>query len=251
MTERTVHESETNAVAVAKNALADPLKAAVAVLNLAGKLQPDEGTDERLSGAQFVRLLLLQRLQNDLRCCAILVERGCPMQAAALAAGIFEGWETLANIRTDLEALKWLSHEEETATFGRIQWLTRQALKNIAADAKEAGMSLSETAEADKWFAQYQQLCMPKYLNPILERGRGYTLDGTSAQFRPGPETSELAIKQGWFALERASRFMNLALFTVVHDQDVSAELRLELAAQQVSLDALQDESVRRWPHNS
>jgi hypothetical protein len=106
MTERTFYESEPNAVAVAKSALAEPLKAAVAVLNLAGRLQPNERTDERLSRVKFVRLLLLQRLQNDLRCCAILVERGYPVQAAALAAGIFEGWVTLANIRTDLDALK-------------------------------------------------------------------------------------------------------------------------------------------------
>lgn len=97
-------------------------------------------------------------------------------------------------------------------------------------------------------YSQYQQLCMPKHLNPIVERSRGYKLDGNAVQFKPGPDTSELAIRHGWYALERASRFANLALFTIAHSQETSPDLHLELVAQQTALEALQDESAKRWP---
>ena len=188
----------------------------------------------------MVRLFLLQRIQNDLRCCIILVEHGYPLQAVAQAAGIFEAWVTVANIKTEDDAFKWLSHTKENESFGRIRPLTKQALENIAGDAKDA----------DKIYSQYQQLCMPKHLNPIVERNRGYARERDTVQFRPGPDISELAIRHGWYALERASRFAHFALFTIAHSQETAPELHLELTAQQTVLNALQDESAKRWPEN-
>ncbi len=182
----------------------------------------------------------MQRVQNDLRCCVILVERGYPLQAASQAAGIFEAWVTLANIKSEEDAIKWLSHTSEGESFGSIRRLTRDALKNIVGDTKRL----------DKWYSQYQQLCMPKHLNPIVERARGYTLEGKILQFRPGPDTSEIAIKHSWIALERASLFANLALFTIAHSQETPPDLHLQLVGQQQALNALQAESLKRWPDN-
>lgn len=238
MAERSIHEMESNAAAVAHKELAEPLNAAIDVLNLATKLHANDAPAEKLSKATIVRLLLLQRIQNDLRCCIILVEHGYPLQAFTQAASIFEAWVTIANIKTEDDAVKWLSHAKENESFGRIRPLTKQALENIAGDAKHA----------DKMYSQYQQLCMSKHLNPIVERSRGYELEGNAVQFRPGPNTSELAIRHGWYALERASRFANLALFTIAHSQETSPDLHLELAAQQTALNELQDESAKRWP---
>lgn len=229
---------EHGAGAVAHRELAKPLRTAINVLNLASKLHANDTPEAKLSKARAVKLLLLQRIQNDLRCCMILVEHGYPLQAVTLAAGIFEAWVTIANIKTEDDALRWLSHGKENESFGRIRPLTKQALENIDGDAKYA----------DKMYAQYQQLCMPKHLNPIVERSRGYELDGNAIQFKPGPDTSELAMRHGWYALERASRFANLALFTIAHSQETSPDLHLELVAQQTALDALQDESAKRWP---
>ena len=113
MAERSIHEMESNAAAVAQKTLAEPLKAAVNVLNLATRLHANDAPAEKLSKATIVRLLLLQRIQNDLRCCMILVEHGYPLQAVAQAAGIFEAWVTLATIKTETDAEKWLSHDKE------------------------------------------------------------------------------------------------------------------------------------------
>jgi hypothetical protein len=240
MAERAIHEMEENAAAVAKRALVEPLKAAISVLNLATKLHANDVPEERISKVKIVRLLLLQRTQNDLRCCMILVEHGYPLQAVTQAASIFEAWVTIANLKTEDDAVRWFSHAKENESFGRIRPLTRQALENIVGDAKDA----------DRLYSQYQQLCMPKHLNPIIERSRGYVLDCGRIEFRPGPDTSELAVAHGWYALERAARFALFALLTIAHSQGTSPDLHRELAEQQIALNALQDESVKRWPDN-
>jgi len=236
MAEKSIHEDA--AVAIAHKELTEPFKAAVAVLNLATRLHGNDVPAVKLSKAQVVKLLLLQRVQNDLRCCMLLVERGYPLQAGSIAAGIFEAWITIANIRTEEEAAKWLSHSKENESFGRIRHLTEQALKNIVGDTKQAALM----------YSQYQQLCMPKHLNPIVERARGYALDGKTIQFRPGPEITEAGIRLGWYVLERATRFAYFALHTIALSQETPSDLHLELVAHQKTLQGLQTESARRWP---
>ncbi len=238
MAERSIYEMESNAAAVALKELAEPLKVANDVLNLATNLHANDAPAEKLPKAKIVRLLLLQRIQNDLRCCIILVERGYPLQAVAVAAGIFEAWVTVANIKTEDDAVKWLSHAKENESFGHIRPLTEQALENIVGDAKYA----------ETMYRQYQQLCMAKHLNPIVERSRGYERLEGGIIFRPGPDTSELAISYGWYALERASRFAYIALLTIADSQETPPELRLKFDAQQIALNALQGECAKRWP---
>ncbi len=240
MAERSIHEMEKEATGVAHREIAAPLAAAINVLNLATKLQANDSPVKTLSKAVIVRLLLLQRIQNDLRCCIILVEHGYSLQAASLAAGIFEGWVTLANLENEDDAVKWLLHSNENESFGRIRSLTKQALAKSVGDARNA----------DTWYSQYQQLCMAKHLNPIVERSRGYTSKDKTIQFRPGPDTSELAIKFGWLSLERATRFALLALTIIAHSQETSEELYRELTEQHIALKELEDESIRRWPDN-
>lgn len=85
MAERSIYDMESAAMAIARNSLVEPLKAATDVLNLATKLQANDVPADKLSKATIVRFLLLQRVQNDLRSCVILVEHGYPRQANALA----------------------------------------------------------------------------------------------------------------------------------------------------------------------
>jgi hypothetical protein len=84
MAEKLISEMEANAASVASQALAEPLNAAVEVLNLGSKVHAND-VPEKLSKARRVKLLLLQRIQNDLRCCMILAEKGYPIQAATQA----------------------------------------------------------------------------------------------------------------------------------------------------------------------
>jgi hypothetical protein len=240
MADRPVEDLESRATLVAHKELAEPIRVAFHILNLASELHAND-RPERISKAKRVRLLLLQRIQNDLRCCVILVERGYGLQAAALAAGIYEGWVTLANIRTEDDARKWLAHDTENKSFGPIYPLTEQALRGVVDDADQAR----------KMYRQYQQLCMAKHQNPIIERSRGYiVLEGGGVQFRPGPDTSELGIAHSCFALERGSRIAYITLVTIADGQETSLELRAKLETRGSELNASQDECAKRWPEN-
>ncbi len=90
MANRPINDIEASATSVARRELLEPVKIAMRVLELATMLQANDIPEAKLPGIKFVRLLLLQRIQNDLRCCVILVERGYAVQAAALAAGILD-----------------------------------------------------------------------------------------------------------------------------------------------------------------
>jgi hypothetical protein len=92
MADRSVHDLEQKALAVAYKEILEPLKVASSVADLGTKLHANDTPQGRLPRTKIVRWLLLQRIQNDLRCCIILVERGYALQAASLAAGIFEAW---------------------------------------------------------------------------------------------------------------------------------------------------------------
>ena len=229
---------ESAAIAVARKELAGPIGAAEKVLNLISEIHANDVV-ERISKAKAIRLLLLQRIQNDLRCCFILSERGYGLQAASLAAGIYEGWVTLANIRTADDARKWADQESENKSFGPIYDLTKSALQGVSDPEKFAV----------KIYGQYRQLCMAKHLNPIIERSRGYAaLGGANIQFRPGPDVSDIGIAHSWFALERACRFAFCALCTMAEIQETSLELRRKMQALEPELNVVQGEGTNRWP---
>src|SRR5262249_14976530 len=160
-------------------------------------LETNDIPEKKLPGVKFVRLLLLQRIQNDLRCCVLLVERGYALQAAALAAGIYEAWVTIANIKSDKDAVKWLSHAKKNESFGKIYELTKKALTDRA---RMAGADLKEVKKKVKeYYSLYGQLCTAKHLNPMVERNRGYDFDpkDKSVRFRPGPDTTERELAMG------------------------------------------------------
>jgi hypothetical protein len=239
MADVSVYEREAQATAFAYKDIVEPIKAAHQVLSLASKVQANDTPEKNLPRPKAVRLLLLQRIQNDLRCCVILIERGYAFQASSLATGIYEAWVTLANIKTDVDAVKWLSHDDETKAFGEIKRLT-----------KNAAMHYGRAQDSEKFYDQYRQLCMPKHLNPFIERLRGYDYDveSNSVVFRPGPDTSEFAIKMGWFTLECASRFAFAALCAIADYEPASEELRTAFESCQVVVTALNHECARRWP---
>jgi hypothetical protein len=141
MADKRVSDMEAKAFTVAHQALAEPLKAVVDVLNLATKVHANDTPAGKLSKVASVKSLLLQRTQNDLRCCMILVEHGYPLQSVSQAASIFEAWVTIANIETEEDAVKWLSHDKENESFGsRIRALIKQAVNTANARVMSAPM---------------------------------------------------------------------------------------------------------------
>jgi hypothetical protein len=242
MPERTINELEQRAFQLLAGELSQPLQLANRVLNMISRVW---GLDSpgTLSKGRIVRTLLLQRMQNDLRCCQLMAERGYPLQAAGQAAGVYEGWVNIAAIVDEPTALHWLSHDKETTSFGSIRNLTERAFKTMIGNREKANLL----------YAQYQQLCMAKHLNPLVEGLRGFRVEDQGLQFQAGPDVSEIGIAQAWFSLERAARFAFLGIAVFVHNDDelqATEELRTELVSLFAELEILQEFSVKRWPKN-
>ena len=119
---------ETEAMAKTEAKLGRPLNAAIRTFNLISEVVQLGPAVTKLSAATKVRLLLLQRIITDLRCCTILAERGYGIQASAVAACVFEGWVTLAAIRDEKAAIRWASHRKENVSSGEIRDLTLSAV---------------------------------------------------------------------------------------------------------------------------
>lgn len=219
--------------------LREPLVVASLVFNLISPLVELPAEDTRLPKDLIVRSLLLERVQNDLRCCMLLAERGFPIQACALAAGIYEGFATIGAIVDEAAANKSLEHDKEEVSFGPTRNLARESFENIA-----------QTSEgADRVYDEYRER-MPKHLNPIVERTRGYRIDEQRRLiFTPGPDTTERAVQQAWFALEPGSRAAFMAVIAFINKLDAlpPIELRNRVdAAHEASL-KLQSLSFERW----
>jgi hypothetical protein len=243
MGEEHIEKLEIGAIARLRPQLGSVLDAVIGTLNLISDLSAI-AISEKMPKARFVRNLLLLRLQNDLRSCWILAERGYPLQAAGLAAGIFECWVTLASIESEESALRWLTHDREDISFGAIRKLTNAAVERTSGADK--------SRDADRLYSQYQQLCMPKHINPIIERSRGYTVDGKQVQFKQGPAVNELALAHAWFTLERGSRFAFLGLLSFISNDNPPLEekFRSAISALHEKLERLQAESMERWPES-
>jgi len=175
MAQKTINELEEQATQVLAGELSQPLQIVDRVLNLISRVSALD-TSGTLAKGRIVRLLLLQRLQNDLRCCSLLAPRGYSLQAASQAATVFEGWVTIAAIVDEPTALLWLRHDKETASFGSIKSLNENAFETIIGNREKAKLL----------YSQYHHLCMPKHLNPMVERLRGFRIEGNEIQFRPG-----------------------------------------------------------------
>jgi hypothetical protein len=228
MDKKSGNELELFAIQVMARELKEPLSVALGVLNLFGDIKV---AAERSPKALFVTTRLLRRIQNDLRCCVLLAERGYPMQALTLASSIYEGWVTIGSIKSEQEAEKWLNHKNEKASFGKISNLTYEALKAMVGNSDRA----------KEMYSQYQQLCMAKHLNPVIERAGG---------FDPGPDTSQPAIMEGWRVLERTSAMAFFAILTAIDNEEPSLDIQEKANRVKTALDDLRAMCRNRWPQN-
>jgi hypothetical protein len=225
---------ESDAITKVRAALGLPLNASLRAFNLISEVIQLGPFGRKLSNVTKVRLLLLQRVVTDLRCCTILAERGYGIQAAAGAASVFEGWVTLAAIRDEKTAIEWASHQREDVSFGQIKKLTKAAVKD----------SVREVKDVEKLAAQhydhYRQLCMPKHLNPIVERNRGFIRTGTQIEFVHGPDLSEQGLRHVLYAIHSSAKFAMMALWTFVSAEGppLTGEMMSEMSSITSELDA-------------
>jgi len=61
-------------------------------------------------------------------------------------------------------------------------------------------------------YRTYQQLCMAKHGNLLLQQSYGVIRKGEIFVLQNGPDTSDLGIRNLWFAMVYATRFVYVAL---------------------------------------
>lgn len=152
-----------------------------------------------------VSTVLMVRLSNDLRGVALLALRGYALQAAALAASMFETAYCLAYVGSDDERGKaWTQHDDPTQPFRRIKSLVEDVIRDI-------GLPDAAT-RSDAEYRVYRQLCLAKHSNPLVQQAHGHYDDGLAVVAMNGPDASDAAVRVARFALEHATRFTILAL---------------------------------------
>jgi hypothetical protein len=215
---------EASAKVAVRAHFAPQIKLALRIFNLGSEIiqLPPEG--EKLSKCEIVRRLLLQRIVTDLRCSTILSELGYGIQAAAHATSIFEAWVTIAAIKEEADAIRWLNHTRKDISFDKIKKLLRTALGSTP--EKKPGDRERLIA---RHYAHYGELCMTKHLNPIVERARGFVLVGDRTKFVHGPDVSKQGLHHVRFALQSSALHAWFALIAFTRGRRLSQEMLLEM----------------------
>jgi hypothetical protein len=166
--------------------------------------QVPEAPINQLPKALHVANKLMLRLSNDLRSVQILASKGYPVQALTVAASVCEVAYTVAWIGGDeARAQTWLDHEIPTRTV--------QDLRTMIRHARTVLQSPDPEGDTKREYHVYEQLCWAKHANPLLEKRYGIEVSPEGVIISSGPDASEDAIRQAWFALEHSTRLIEIA----------------------------------------
>lgn len=199
-----------------------------------------------LPKAMHVAVKLLLRLSNDLRGVQLHAERGYPLQALTVCASMYEIAYALGYIGPDETlAQKWLDHDSPARQFRSVKEMTRVTLERL-------GVTDPETVRHR--YRTYQQLCLAKHANPLLESRYGIEVRGDQVVSMNGPDTSETAVRAAMFALEHAAglAFIAVAISLQSHFRSyMSNEIYTRLAGRTADIGARREEleaaAVARW----
>ena len=168
-----------------------------------------------------VATVLMVRLSNDLRGVALLALRGYSLQAAALAASMFEVAHCIGYIGSDdSRAEAWVNHQDPTKPFRSVKSLTEDVAKDLGLDDPAKASAVQ--------YRVYRQLCLAKHSNPLLQKDHGHYANEEAVVAMNGPDTSEESTRVARFSLEHATRFTILSLASFL-DHHVPDEKRKPL----------------------
>jgi hypothetical protein len=174
-----------------------------------------------------LQLLLLTRLQADLRVCQRAACDGYPLQALTVASSIHEVSYGLIYLgRLNERAREWVEH-----TITRKQY--PESGHRSAIESAATYFPLTQ-AQIEQEYGIYTQLCWGKHGNPILQREYGVIDKGLVVEIQQQPYFADRTVKYGRYALLHSSRAVGAALvvFTQLHLETVAdARLVNELGA--------------------
>jgi hypothetical protein len=233
--------AEEKAMDILELELLEPLTVASRVCDLIGRvLEKAVSSNVRLHQSKKVSMALLSRIANDLRCCILLAVRGYGAQACSIAASIYEeSFTSLAVGANETLAQEWIDHSDPTRTLKSINELTDIGLIALAVKIPEVH---------GREYLKFRNLCLAKHSNPLYMKQRAYVRSSEGAVLKSGPDTSEVGIKDAWFALEHAAGFSFLATAGFLkHHIAAERELLAELGQIEDALISVNSRAVSRW----
>ena len=159
-----------------------------------------------------LQLVLLMRLQADLRVCVRCARDGYPFQALTVASAIHEISYALIYLGdSDDRARKWTEH-----TNARKQY--PESGHRSAIESAKAYFPLTP-GEIEQEYGIYGQLCWGKHGNPILQTEYGVIDKGAVAEVQQLPYYSTRTVAYARYALLHSARAVGAALvvFTTLH----------------------------------
>lgn len=199
---QSIEDAETAAFAALKSALGEHAGLSTSLFNLIGEtissIPPGLVTD--MPSSLKVALSLCTKMSNDFRVVSLLALLGYPVQAATVAASLYESVYIIAYIARNNEiADKWIVHDDPIKPFISVAEMTKSALSNLG---------VTDSSMVNKQYAIYSQLCMAKHANPIVQKMLGISFDDGLLTLINGPDTSLVAERMACFALENAMGFV-------------------------------------------
>lgn len=246
-----LHQAEVAAIAELERELRDHMALTTAAFNLIARLLPlteIPTTPTNVSSRSLhVAVTLLLRVANDLRSVQVLAGTGYPVQALALVASMYEVAYTAAFIGNDESlAQEWLDYDDPTKLFRDVRFLTKEALTKLDL--------LDRPDRPDLEYRNYRMLSWAKHANPILERAWAVDIQGEMVTRTMGPNTSPLAVRFAWFALEYAAGYAYIAMGSLIRSHLIAKmpeELGREVRTIALRRNELDTKARARWPQEN
>jgi hypothetical protein len=232
--------AEAEAMDILESELLEHLTIATRVYDLIGRVLEKAVNSNVQPQSKKISMALLSRIANDLRCCILLAVRGYGAQSCSVAASIYEeSFASLAVGADEVLARQWIDHSDPTRSFKGVSELTDLGLIAL-------GVKISQVHGRE--YLKFRNLCLAKHSNPLFVKQRAFAGSSEGAVLKSGPDTSEVGIRDGWFALEHATGFSFLAIAGFLkHHLAAERELLAELGEIENALISLNNRAVARW----
>jgi hypothetical protein len=168
------------------------------ILEAVPKIEADVSISRKVCNHIFMKIF------DDLRSAYLLGFRGYPIQTATIVASLYESAFMLCYIGEDNElATKWILHNDMTKLFISAREMTKFGLRNIIEGDVEVA--------TEKEYAIYQQLCLAKHGNPLIQKTQGYEKIGSEFFVVFGPKNTKQSQHVIWFSIGQAIRYSVMA----------------------------------------
>ncbi|CAH1216178.1 hypothetical protein [Paenibacillus sp. JJ-223] len=180
-------------------------------------LIPPEIEITKIRSSRLVSQTLIIKIINDLRTLLIIGTKGYPIQAATIASSLYETSYMLGLLGDDDELSdRWIEHSDPASMSNVIESINKMTKKTIKKQTSDLDIDYDPISKAE--YKKYQQLCMAKHSNPLIQKHIGIFFENNSFIGEFGPDKTQYALRLICFSLENSIGFVMSGLVNYVND---------------------------------